>query len=50
MQKRPPQAPIKKVNQMIFSPIKKGKRRPKKTLEEVIKGDLRLNVISDSLI
>ena len=29
VQRRPPEAPVRKVNQMVFSPIKKDKRRQK---------------------
>ena len=50
MQRRLPEAPVRKVNQMVFSPIKKGRGRPKKTLGEVIKRDIWLNSIFKSLI
>ena len=33
------EAPIKKVDQMVFSPIKKGKGKSKRTLGEIIKRD-----------
>ena len=35
---------------MIFSLIRKGRKRPKKILKEVIKKDLWLNDIFESLI
>ena len=50
MQRRPPEAPVKKVDQMVFSPIRKGRGRSKRTLIEVIKRDFWLNGISESLI
>ena len=50
VQRRPLEAPVRKVDQMIFSPIRKGRGRPKRTLGEIIKRDLWLNGISESLI
>ena len=41
---------MKKVNQMVFNPMKRAKGRLKRTLEWIIKRDLRLNGISKSLI
>ena len=40
---------MRKVDQMICSPMKKGKTRPKRTLREVIKRNLYLNSISENL-
>ena len=40
VQRRPLEAPIKKVDQMDFNPMKKGKGRPKRTLGEVIKNGI----------
>ena len=50
VQRRPPKALIGKVVQMVFSPIRKGKGRPKRTLEKAIKRDLWLNSFFESLI
>ena len=50
VQRRPPKALVRKVNQMVFSLMRKGRGRPKKTLGEVIKRDIWLNGISKSLI
>ena len=41
VQRRPPEAPVKKkVNKMVFSPIMKDRRKPKRTSGDVIKKDL----------
>ena len=40
VQRRPLEAPVRQVDQMVCSPIKKGRGRPRRTLEEVIKRDL----------
>ena len=50
VQRRPLEASVRKVDQIVFSPIRKGRGRPKRTLGEVIKRDLWLNGISESLI
>ena len=47
-QKGPQEALIRKVDCMIFSLVKRRKERPKRTLEEIIKGDLKLNNISET--
>ena len=39
VQRRSPGAPIIKVDQMVFSPRKRSRGRPKKTLGEIIKRD-----------
>ena len=40
----------RKVNQMIFNPMRRDRERPKRTLREVIKSDLGLNSIRENLI
>ena len=40
VQRRLPEAPMKKVDQMTFSLMKRCKRRLKKTLRDIIKRDL----------
>ena len=50
LQRRLPKAYVRKVDQMIFNPLKKGKGRPKKTLGEIIQRDFWLNDISKNLI
>ena len=50
MQRRPPKAPVRKVDQMVFNFIRKGRGRLKMILGEVIKRDLRLDGIFESLI
>ena len=40
VQRRLLEALIRKVDQMIFSSIRKGRERPKRTLGEIIKRDL----------
>ena len=49
VQRRPPKAPVI-VDQMVFSPIRKDRIRPKRTLENVIKRRLWLNGIFENLI
>ena len=41
----PLKASVKEVDHMVFSLMKKGKKKPKKTFEDVIKKILWLNVI-----
>ena len=50
VQRRPLEAPVRKVDQMIFSPVRRGRGRPKRTLGEVIKRDIRINDIPEDLI
>ena len=41
---------MRKVDQIIFNPMKRGRRRPKRTLGEVIKRDLWRTSIFKNLI
>ena len=50
VQRRPLEVLVRKVDQMVFRPIRKGRGRPRRTLEEIIKRDFWLNGISESLI
>ena len=50
VQRRPPEALVRKVDQMVFSPIRKCRGRSKRILVEVIKRNLWLNSIFESLI
>ena len=50
VQRRPTEAPMWKVNQMIFNPVRRGRERPKRTLGEIIRGDLGINSIPKNLI
>ena len=50
VQRRPQEAPVRRIYCMIFNPGKRRRGRPKRTLEEIIKGDLRLNNISETLV
>ena len=50
VQRRPIEALVRKVDQMVFNPIRRGRGRPKRTLGEIIKRDLELNNISEDLI
>ena len=43
VQRRPLEAPVRRVDQMEDNPIIRGKGRPKKTIEETIKSDLIIN-------
>ena len=43
------EAPMRRVHCMVFSPVEKGRGRPK-TLEKVVKGDLMVNNISEDLV
>ena len=44
VQRRPQEALVRRVDCMILSLGKRRRGRPKRTLEEIIKGDLRLNI------
>ena len=50
VQRRPLEAPVRRVDCMSFSPVKRGRGRPKRTLGDLIKHDLLLNNISENLI
>ena len=39
------EAPVRRVDHIGLSPIKRGRGRPIKTLEEIIKRDFMLNII-----
>ena len=41
---------VRKLYCMVFSCVKRGRRRPKKTLGEVVKRDLMANNISKDLV
>jgi len=45
VQRRPQEVPIRGVDCMIFSLGKRRRGKPKRILEEIIKGDLKLNNI-----
>ena len=45
VQRRPQEVPISRVDCMIFSLGKRRRGKPKRILEEIIKGDLKLNNI-----
>ena len=49
-QRRPLGVPIRNVDRMVFSLMRRDRGRPKWTLGNVIKRDLGLNDISKSLI
>lgn len=50
VQRRPLEAPVRRVDNMFFSPVKRGRGRPKRTLGELIRHDLLLNNISENLV
>ncbi|XP_054787150.1 uncharacterized protein LOC129293296 [Prosopis cineraria] len=50
VQRRPREAPVRRVEHITLSPIKRGRGRPKRTLLEVVERDLLINNISKSLI
>ena len=50
VQRRPQEAPLRRVDCMIFNPGKMIRGRLKRMLEEIIKGDLRFNNISETLV
>ena len=39
VQRKPLKATMRKVEQLVFSPRERDRRRPKRTLKEIIKGD-----------
>ena len=50
VQRRPLGALVRKVDQVVFNPMRRGRGRLKRTLGEIIKRDLSLNGIFESLI
>ena len=50
VERRPLEAPVRRVDGMTFSPLKRGRGRPQRTLKELIRQDLRLNNISERLV
>ena len=50
VQRRPLSALIRRVDQTVWSPVNRGRGRPKRTLNEVIKRDLLINNISSDMI
>ena len=50
MRKRPIKAPIRRVDQMEYSPIDKGKTRTRNTINKTIKEDLDFNSLSIDMI
>jgi Reverse transcriptase (RNA-dependent DNA polymerase) len=50
VQRRPLEAPVRRVECMSLSPVRRGRGRPKRTLGALIKQDLRLNNISETLV
>jgi len=50
VQRRPRDAPVRRVDQTDWSPVKRSRGRPKKTLNEVIERDLRVNNLSKDLV
>ena len=50
VQRRLTEALMRKVDQMVFNPMRRNKGRPKRTLGEIIKRDLRINNISKNLL
>jgi hypothetical protein len=41
---------VRRVDNMIFSPTKRGRGRPKRTWEDLVRGDLILNNIPHNLV
>ena len=50
VQRRPLDAPVRRVDQIIRSPIKRGRGRPRRTLGELIEQDLLVNNIPKGLV
>ena len=50
MQRRPIEVPVRKVDQMIFNPVRRDRGKPKRILGEIIKRDLKINGIIENLI
>ena len=42
--------PVRRIDCMVVSLVKRSRGRPKRRLEEIIKGNLRLNNISKTLV
>ena len=50
VQRRPLNALVRRVDQTVWSPVNRGRERPKRTLNDVIKRDLLINNISSDMI
>lgn len=50
IQRRPLEAPLRRVNCMIFSLVVRGRKRPSRTLMEFVMRDLMINYISEDLV
>ena len=49
VQRRELDEPVRIVDQMVWSPYKRGRGRPKRTLHELIQRDLLINNLSPSM-
>ena len=49
IQRRGLDEPVRTVDQMVWSPYKRGRGRPKRTLNDIIQRDLLINNISPSM-
>lgn len=50
VQRRSREAPVRRVEGIVFSPIKRRRGRPRRTWEELVKMDLKLNNIPETLV
>ena len=50
VQRRPTDAPMQKIDQMVFSPVRRGRGRLQRTLGEIIRRNLRINDIFKNLV
>jgi len=50
VQRRPLEAPVRQVDQMVCNPIKKGRGRPRRTLGDMVKRGLLINCIFSTLV
>ena len=48
--RRPLEAPVRRVDQMVFSPIRRRRGRPQRTLGEVIRRDLIINDLHQDMV
>jgi len=50
VERRPVHAVVRRVNQIEESRVKRGRRRPKKTIRETIRKDLEVNELDSKLV
>ena len=50
VRRRPTEAPVRRIDKLEDSPLKRGRGRPLTTLRDIIKKDLEINGLSESMV